>query len=270
MKTPQAWSEILNAIEKQATIILEILDARDPEGTRPREIEEHIEQRCPGKKLFLILNKADLIPEDVLHAWVKFYQDLGFTCFYASTLRKDWITFLMSQIVRYTDRDVVNKILVVGYPNTGKSSIITALLKEKKHARISSEAGFTRGLQLLKIDGWHNMYLLDSPGVVPVDEEDTELSLALKSAIKISKIDDPQTVFEEIYRRATPEKLKELYGVDFSNSDEFTQALGRKRGRLKKGNEVNEPEVWMIVIRDWQRNFISFYTTPPNYQQPAK
>jgi nuclear GTP-binding protein len=270
MKTPKAWSEILNAIEKQATIILEILDARDPEGTRPHEIEEHIEQRCAGKKLFLILNKADLVPEDVMHAWVKYYQDLGFTCFYASALRKDWITFLMSQIVRYIDHNVVNKILVVGYPNTGKSSIITALLKEKKHARISSEAGFTRGLQLLKIEGWHNMYLLDSPGVVPIDEEDAELNLALKAAIKVSKIDDPQAVFEEIYRRATPEKLKELYEVEFSNSDEFTQALGRKRGRLKKGNEVNEPEVWMIVIRDWQRNFIPFYTIPPNYQQPEK
>ncbi len=269
MKTPQAWIEILSAIEKQATIILEILDARDPEGTRPHDIEEHIKQRCPGKKLFLILNKADLVPEEVVHAWVKFYQDLGFTCFYASTLRKDWITFLMSQIVRYTDRDVVNKILVVGYPNTGKSSIITALLEKKKHARISSEAGFTRGLQLLKIEGWHNMYLLDTPGVVPIDEEDAELSLALKAAIKVSKIDDPQTVFEEIYRRATPEKLKELYEVDFSTSDEFVQALGRKRGQLKKGNEVNESKVWMIVIRDWQRNFIPFYTVPPNFKTPG-
>ncbi|OLS15908.1 MAG: HSR1-like GTP-binding protein [Promethearchaeota archaeon CR_4] len=267
MKTPKAWGEILNAIERQATIILEVLDARDPEGTRPHAIEEHVQKKCPGKKLILVLNKADLIPEDVLQAWVRYYQDLGFLCFHVSALRKDGITFLMSQMMRYVDRELGNKILVVGYPNTGKSSIITALLKEKKIARKSPEAGFTRGLQLLKLPGWHNMYLLDTPGVVPFNEEEAELTLALKGAIKISKIENPQAVVEEIYRRGTPEKLKEVYNVIFTNIDEFVQALGRKRGRLKKGNEVNEPEVWMIIIRDWQRNVIPYYTTPPNYLQ---
>jgi nuclear GTP-binding protein len=265
MKTPKAWSDIFTAIERHATIILEVLDARDPEGTRPHAVEEYVQNKCPSKKLFLVLNKADLIPKDVLDAWVRYYQDLGFFCFHVSALKKDGIYILMSQMMRYVDRDQGNKILVVGYPNTGKSSLITALLKEKKIARTSPEAGFTRGLQLLKLPGWHDIYLLDSPGVVPIDEEEEELSLALKAAIKISKIEDPQAVFEEIYRRATPEKLKELYDVDFSNSDEFTQALGRKRGRLKKGNEVNDPEVWMIVIRDWQRNFIPYYVVPPNY-----
>jgi len=139
------------------------------------------------------------------------------------------------------------------------------LLKEKKLARTSSEAGFTRGLQLLKIEGWNNMYLIDSPGIIPINEENNELSLALKAAIKISKIKDPESVFEEIYRRATPEKLKQLYGIDFSDMESFVEALGRKRGRLKKGNQVNEHAVWMIVIRDWQRNFISFYNVPPTY-----
>ncbi|MBN1801418.1 MAG: 50S ribosome-binding GTPase [Candidatus Lokiarchaeota archaeon] len=264
MKTPKAWSDIFNAIKTHATIVLVVLDARDPEGTYPLAIEEYIRQKCPSKRFILVLNKADLITPDILQSWLHYFQKRGFLCFYASALKKDGINFLKSQILRYRDPESVNKILVVGYPNTGKSSIITALLKQKKTAQKSSEAGSTRGLQLLKLPGWSNTYLLDTPGVVPYDETEDEISLALKGAIKVSKIKNSQAVFEEIYNRATPEKLKEAYDVSFTNIDEFTEALGRKRGRLKKGNEVNEPEIWALVIRDWQRNVILYHTVPPD------
>ncbi len=269
MKTQKAWSEIFKAVEKQATIVLEVLDAHDPEGTRPREIERILKERFPDKKLILVLNKSDLISREILKAWLRYYQNLGHFCFYASALKKDGINFLRSQIIRHRDREHGDKIIVVGYPNVGKSSIITALLKDKKIAPKSPEAGFTRGIQLLKIPGWKDTYLLDTPGVVPYDEDLDEIQLALKGAITASKIRDPQAVFEEIFQRCVPEELKTIYGVEFADSDDFTEALGRKRGILKKGALVNEPQVWSIVVRDWQRNKIPYYVMPPNYSQES-
>ncbi|HMF34959.1 MAG TPA: GTPase [Candidatus Lokiarchaeia archaeon] len=268
MRTPKAWADILHVIEKQADVILEILDARDPEGTRPRKVEELIAEKFPEKKLFLVLNKQDMVPEDVVNAWSAYYQAQGFICFHASAAKKEGTNFLLAQILRYVDHSAPSKILIVGYPNSGKSSIINAILKEKKTARVSPEAGFTRGIQWLKIEGFAHLYLLDSPGVVPYDEEESELELALKAAIKTSKIQDPETTFEEIYRRSGPEKLKQVYDIDFTDSADFVEKLGRKRGKLLKGGIVEERAVWLIVIRDWQRNYIPFYTVPPGYSGP--
>lgn len=265
MQTHKAWGEILHVIEKQANVILEILDARDPEGTRPHKVEEFIQERGADKKLFLVLNKQDMVPEDVVNAWSAYYQQQGFTCFHASAAKKEGTNFLLGQILRYVDHSAPAKILIVGYPNTGKSSIINAILKDKKTARTSPEAGFTRGIQMLKIEGFAQLYLLDSPGVVPYDEEESELALALKAAVKISKIKDPEAVFDEIYRKAGPEKLAQVYEIEFADQADFLEKLGRKRGRLLKGGVVNEREVWLLVIRDWQRNFIPYYTIPPNY-----
>jgi len=165
---------------------------------------------------------------------------------------------LLHEILEHTHiqgRDIV--VGVLGYPNTGKSTVINVLAGRHK-AGTSSISGYTRGVQLVKA-GSHIM-LLDTPGVIPFDERDEYIQgvLCVKDATNLK---DPTGVAMKIIERFFAENrtaLGSFYHVTLEGLDSYDALLliGRKCNFLRKKGEVDENRAGVKVINDWQKGLL--------------
>lgn len=242
---------------RYADVIIEVLDARNPSGTRNEIVENYVKKL--GKKLILVLNKADLVPNKIVKKWKDVLKQ-EFTVFYLIGVKK--YSESMKMLKKYLFRLAKNKeikVLILGYPNVGKSSIINSL-RMKDITQTSPEAGHTRGKQYIRLS--NKVLLIDSPGVFPVNEED-EIELALKNAIRVEKINDLEKVVDIIIQLVGKDRISNYYEIDFVTVIEFLEKMARKRGKLLKGNNPNTDEAARIFIREFQRNKIPYYVEPP-------
>jgi len=141
---------------------------------------------------------------------------------------------------------------VVGYPNTGKSSVINYLAGRKK-ARTSPEAGFTKGKQWINLS--RNIRLIDTPGVIP-SKEKSKMELALKSAV--TRVEDAEETAAEIIRIIIRKRkfntLKKRYGIKESiNPSIILEMIAKSKNKLKKKGELDLDGAAKMVIHDWQK-----------------
>jgi ribosome biogenesis GTPase A len=264
-KTIKAWEIIWNNVRK-TELVLEILDARNPQGTRSPEIEAFV-QKQENRRLAIVLNKIDLAPRHVVEEWesilAKEYPTISINARHPSNV-SEFIAFMkriLKDIPLWSEPGKHCSVLVVGYPNSGKSTLIQSLTRNRKKLAISSQAGFTKVIQKIKLD--EKIYLLDTPGVIPVEEFEAEVQQALDTgSISPQMVKDKETVCEEIIRRVGVQGLNLIYDTSAVDKDEFIEQLGKARGFLAKGGTVRENDVFELLIRDWQRNHISFYYSP--------
>lgn len=251
----QFWQIIIEVIEN-ANLVLEILDARDPIGTRNKRIEKHI-QKNPDKRLVLILNKIDLVPKEIISKWQEILQS-EFPVISISATRgfERTIRYLRKKISELAP-SLPAYVAIVGYSNVGKSTIINGL-KGHKTVGVSPQAGFTRGKQYIQLS--ETIRLIDSPGIIPIEGD--ELDLALKAGIKPEKINDIDSVVKEIIKRAGISTLTKIYNVQFTQLDELLKGIAQKRGKLLPGAVPDIYEAAKIIVRDWQRNKIPHYVLP--------
>jgi hypothetical protein len=147
---------------------------------------------------------------------------------------------------------------VVGYPNTGKSSIIN-LLRGSSAARVSSEAGFTKGIQKVKITD--QILLIDTPGVIPLSEDSNikEQDLfkhALINSRTWDKIKNPEVIINDLMQKY-PGVLEKFYNVESEeDSDILIEELGKKKNFLLKKNEVDSDRTSRLIIKDFQEGKI--------------
>jgi nuclear GTP-binding protein len=184
----RAFDKVFKSVLSTSDILLYVLDARDPNGTRSREIEREITAAGAGsKRLILILNKIDLVPPPVLKAWLtylrRYFPTLPLRAsnpapnartfdHKALTVRGTSETLLRALKSYATSKQLKRSTTVgiVGYPNVGKSSVINALtsrLSSRLSATacpVGAEAGVTTTLREVKLD--NRLKLLDSPGIV--------------------------------------------------------------------------------------------------------
>lgn len=236
----RAFDQIYKTVLSSADIILYVLDARDPNGTRSREIEREVMAADSGsKRLILILNKIDLVPPPVLKAWLTYLR----RSFPALPLRasnpapnartfdhkaftvKGTSETLLRALKTYAHDKSLKRsttVGILGYPNVGKSSVINALCSRLGGARrsqatacpVGAEAGVTTALREVKLD--NKLKLIDSPGIVfpPSDsdrktEENSALTknkdrqnhLILLNAIPPKNITDPIPAVTLLLRR---------------------------------------------------------------------
>ncbi|KAG6269863.1 hypothetical protein E4U47_003960 [Claviceps purpurea] len=236
----KTYDKVFKQVVEQADVVLYVLDARDPEGTRSREVERSIMAAAAGgKRLILVLNKVDLIPPKVLRDWLVYlrryfptlplrasgaasnahvfnHRDLTVQST-SATLFKALKSFAAS---RQLKRAV--SVGVIGYPNVGKSSVINALLSRmsgkgssgiSKACPAGAEAGVTTSIRSVKIDS--KLTLLDSPGVVfPSSSSiqsgglvnlknatEAHAHLILLNAVPPKQIDDPVPAVTLLLRR---------------------------------------------------------------------
>lgn len=262
--------KVVNEVIDQSDVVLEVLDARFPEETRNREIENKL--RRQKKQIIFVLNKSDLVKEkfadlslDFEHyVFVSAKNNLGTTrlrSMLKELAREKENSYLrLKHSVRRPKVEVKPLLVgVLGYPNTGKSSLIN-VLKQKKSALTSSTPGFTRGMQKIRID--RGIYLIDTPGVFAYKEAkfDDDERFTLANVKDYRKIEDPDIVAMVILRKAyrsNPKIIEELYGVKVTEDPQETiELIAIKYHWLMKGGQPNIDQTSRKIIQDWQRGKI--------------
>ena len=252
-----AWA-IVRKVVREADVVLEVVDARDPMATRSRELERMAAEE--GKKLVIVINKADLVPREVLEEWKRVLSREHPTI-YVGARKRLGTRFLWRIIKRVTDRRPV-VVAVVGLPNVGKSTILN-VLKGRHSVSTSPVPGWTKHATLARAATW--LKVIDTPGVVPRGEEE---ELAVRGALRPESLEDPVPAalkLIEVLRRKEPDFLKKYYGVDESDPLRALEELARRRNLLKKGGEPNVEEAARVLLRDWQSGELAVYFTPEDY-----
>merc|ERR1711865_561499 len=152
---------------------------------------------------------------------------------------------------------------VVGYPNTGKSSLINAL-KRSRAVGVSPRPGFTTSMQEVVLD--RTIHLLDSPGVVFSDE-----TALLGNCVDANSIDDPIPPVDAILKRCNPESLMGTHGIPaFPQGDTmmFLAMVAKSYGRVLKGGIPDKIGAARSVLKDWNHGKIPYFTVPPADIEP--
>ncbi|XP_035457750.2 guanine nucleotide-binding protein-like 3 homolog [Spodoptera frugiperda] len=270
----------------EAEVILEVVDARDPLGTRCSQVEEAV--RDAGKRLVIVLNKADLVPRTNLEAWLKYLRRTAPAVpFKASTqdqqhnlgTRKmkhvvkekqmkgsacvgaELIMSLLGNYCRNKGIKTSITVGVVGLPNVGKSSIINSLNRSKA-CNVGSTPGVTKQMQTVQLDS--KIKILDSPGIVFHSGPESDSSVALKNAVRVGSLKDPITPANAILQRANKHTLTELYSIpEFNTPQEFFAHLASRMGRFKKGGVPDQEAAARILLNDWNTGKVRYFTLPP-------
>jgi len=224
----------LTRVLSASDVILEVLDARFPDLTRIRSVENYVKRK--GKGLIFVLNKVDLVPKEYAEDWKKILSK-EFPTVFVST-KKRWGT----RILRRTIRSISDKrplyVGIVGYPNVGKSSLVNVLVG-RHAAGVSPKPGFTRGEQLLRLS--RGIYLIDTPGVV---ENRDETFLLLVGGLDPSRAKNP-----ELAAHILLTNLHAMGELPFRDLSEYA----REKGFLLKGGEPDIRRAAADIIRRFQR-----------------
>lgn len=297
------FDKVFKQVVDAADVVLYVLDARDPEGTRSKDVEREIMAAAGGnKRMILILNKIDLVPPPVLKNWLvhlrRYFPTLPLK---ASNGTANAHSFDHKQLTVKGTSETLFRALktyahsknlkrsisvgVIGYPNVGKSSVINALTARLNKGSSNAcptgaEAGVTTTLREVKLD--NKLKLIDSPGIVFPNAEkrksnkkqvEERARLVLLNAIPPKQIEDPIPAVSLLLKRlSTSEdltsKLLQLYNIPtlFPSGDQTTDFLihvARKRGRLGKHGVPNIEAAAMTVINDWRDGRIQGWVNAP-------
>ncbi|KAF7618082.1 hypothetical protein AFLA_006986 [Aspergillus flavus NRRL3357] len=264
-QSKRIWNELYKVIDS-SDVIIHVIDARDPEGTRCRGIEKYIREEAPHKHLIFVLNKCDLVPTGVAAAWVrhlsKDHPTLAFHASINNSFGKGSLIQLLRQFSSLHSERKQISVGFIGYPNTGKSSIINTLRK-KKVCTVAPIPGETKVWQYITL--MKRIYLIDCPGVVPPNQNDTPEDILLRGVCRVENVENPEQYIPAVLKRVQPRHLERTYGVKGSDDPlEFLAVLARKGGRLLRGGEPDFDGVAKMVINDFLRGKIPWFTPPPH------
>ena len=277
-KTKRQIIEDLKLID----IVVEILDARIPISSRNPDIEQYIK----SKKRLVVLNKFDLADAAENQKWVKFYENQGIEAVLVNSNSGDGIDNAIKKIEKinkdnqkkFENKGRIGKairVMVLGIPNVGKSSFINRVTK-KNSATVGNKPGVTRQKQWIRIN--NNIELLDTPGVLwpKFDNEDIALNLAYTGTIKDNILpiieigynllkllikEYPEKIIERY--KLGKEEIKNVLSSDAEENEkilEIMHMIGRKRGALISGGNIDEEKVARIILEEFRSGKIDKIT----------
>ncbi|PQE32618.1 nucleolar gtp-binding 2 protein [Rutstroemia sp. NJR-2017a WRK4] len=263
-QSKRIWNELYKVIDS-SDVVIHVLDARDPLGTRCRSVEKYIKDEAPHKHLIFVLNKCDLVPTGVAASWVralsKDYPTLAFHASITNSFGKGSLIQLLRQFSSlHADRKQIS-VGFIGYPNTGKSSIINTLRK-KKVCTVAPIPGETKVWQYITL--MKRIYLIDCPGVVPPSTTDTPQDILLRGVVRVENVEHPEQYIPAVLTKTKPQHIERTYSLKgYKNHIEFLELLARKAGRLLHGGEPDVDGVAKMVLNDFLRGKIPWFTPPP-------
>ncbi|KAJ4261417.1 GTPase required for pre-60S ribosomal subunit nuclear export and maturation [Fusarium torreyae] len=263
-QSKRIWNELYKVIDS-SDVVIHVLDARDPVGTRCLSVEKYLKEEAPHKHLIFVLNKCDLVPTSVAAGWVrslsKEYPTLAFHASITNSFGKGSLIQLLRQFSSlHSDRKQIS-VGLIGGPNTGKSSIINTLLK-KKVCNVAPIPGETKVWQYVSL--MKRIYLIDCPGIVPPSSTDSPTDLVLRGVVRVEKVEHPEQYIQPLLNRVKQHHMEKTYELTgWTNSTEFLELMARKAGRLLRGGEPDLDGVAKMILNDFMRGKIPWFTPAP-------
>jgi ribosome biogenesis GTPase A len=277
---------------KLIDVVVELLDARIPISSRNPDIKKIIQ----NKKHLIVLNKMDLAEEKENQKWINYYKNNNENAILVdSNLGKGLKEFLNliekileDEIIKSKNKGIKNKairIMILGIPNVGKSSLINRLAN-KKSTQVANKPGVTRQKQWVRIA--KNIELLDTPGVLwpKFDDENIALNLSYTGTIKDDLIDKMQVSYillKKLYKNYKNnlimrynieekefEELEKLEQENNNNEDivlNLMNIISKNRGAILPKNEIDYEKIANILLNDFKSGKLGRITLEKVYEK---
>lgn len=201
-------------------------------------------------------------------AWIRVLQKDHPTCAMRSSMRNPFgrgslIDLLRQFSILHKDRKQIS-VGLIGYPNVGKSSIINAL-RGKAVTKVAPIPGETKVWQYVTL--MKRIYLIDCPGIVPPNHNDTPQDLLLRGVVRVENVENPEQYIPAVLKKVKTHHMERTYELKgWKDHMEFLELLARKAGRLLKGGEPDVDGVAKMVLNDFMRGKTPWFTPAPAFE----
>ena len=244
--------------------VVEIVDARSPYSSQNPEMDK----MTRNKPRIVLLNKCDLADERSTQLWINYFRACGKEALAVDCKSGKGLKNILSTIKSTVLKELMDKrrnsgistssvrLMIVGIPNVGKSSLINRLAGSRR-AKVEDRPGVTRSKQWVKLD--NNTELLDMPGVLwpKFEDQDVAVRLAFTGAISDDILDIETLAMKLLTYLAEkyPSALKERYKLELTGSEsgiELLEMVGKKRGMMIAGGEINTERAAITILDEFR------------------
>ena len=266
-KAKRLISENIDLID----VVYEVVDSRIPYSSVVQEIDNLLN----NKPRIMIMTKSDLCDKTETNKWIKYYEQNGKKVILVDLEH----SFDTKKIINLTEEVMMPinekrekkglikrraRVLIIGIPNVGKSTLINRLVG-KKAVNVGNMPGVTKDLNWIRINS--DIELLDTPGILWPKLEQTKVAYNLASLTAIKEEILPlfqvvEYILKTLYKYY-PKVLKERYGLDEVDEYDITNTLdviGKRRGCLIKGGEIDYDKVYAVILNDIKNGIIKGVT----------
>ena len=263
-KTKREIKEKIDLID----IVFEVIDARIPYSSKNKDIDDIVK----NKPRVIIMTKIDLCDINKTNKWVKYYENMGYIVITMDLVNNPNMKIIFDKIKPIID-EINNKriskglkirrsrVLVVGVPNVGKSTLINRLVG-KKSTNVGNKPGVTKNLEWIRIND--KLELLDTPGILwpRLDDYDIAHNLASMTAIKEEVLDSEDIAIYIIKKMLNDYSENIINRYNITEKDDILVILdqiGKKIGAIRN-NETDYDRVYLKVIKDLQDGYLGKVT----------
>lgn len=261
-KAEKKLKELINLVD----VVIEVIDARIPQSS----VYPDIERLLGEKPRLIVLNKSDLADETQTKEWKKYFEkETGYPVIASCASKNNDISTIVNKVIELSkpkiDKLVAkgllprpSRVVVVGMPNVGKSSIINKLIKKGK-TKVGAKAGVTRQQQWVRVNP--RIDLLDTPGIIPLKQEDQMKAgkLAMVNSVSENAYENEEVAQEllDILKIKYPKNVQDYYKIE----DEFSlSAIAKSRNWIVKNQEPDVTRAAVMVLTDFRSGKIGKLT----------
>lgn len=255
---------------KLVDAVCEIVDARIPVSSRNPDIDSI----CGTKPRIIVLNRMDLADPAATKNWTRYFKSLGMAVIATDCKTKrgisDFVPASRTACVEKLQRDAAKgmnrplRVMVVGIPNVGKSTLINQI-SGRKGAKAENRPGVTRGKQWVTVDA--GLQLLDTPGILWPKFEDPEVGmmLAFTGAVKEGVIDVEELACRlmELLNWFYPATLLERYKIEAPAGTPgyaLLEMAGKNRGYLLARGEIHTERMAKVLLDEFRSGKLGKFT----------